>query len=239
MTSIKSNHVILSIIFLCITHLPSFGHALFITTAPTGEIGRSQPVEIFYAEAEEMVKEKTNDWWANVAEFKLWLFAPDGSKKLLETTDHDNHFAANFTPTMTGKYLLAISHAVDKIVGETQYIFNASALVQVGSENKNTDWDWDKPWLALPSPNELLINQTLIGQWQVNDSISQPLESTIIAPVGWMKTIPCSKGKFHFNPIWTGDYFIESIVTTEKDPDSNTPKLIDICTATIHVRSQD
>ncbi|WP_434037515.1 hypothetical protein [Formosa sp. 4Alg 33] len=126
-----------TLLFFCVYTTNMFAHALFIETKDKGELGKPQNITIFYAEPEDLKKERIEDWWSDTKEFTLWLTLPNGMQEKLDVrSGHDYYYTAFFTPLIQGHYYVSIHHTVSTIIKNTQYKFNTSVKVTVGEQNK-------------------------------------------------------------------------------------------------------
>lgn len=139
----------LAIILLALSGSTAMAHALFIETASQAQVDQFHPVRIIYSEPDGSELEPVEKWYSNVASFKLYLIAPDGSRSLLETTPSGSHFSAGFTPKTEGIYRLEISHTAEKPGNGTVYQFNALAQVQAGAALTQAPLSGNMPELTL------------------------------------------------------------------------------------------
>ncbi|HEA30985.1 MAG TPA: DUF4198 domain-containing protein [Leeuwenhoekiella sp.] len=215
----------------------SSAHALFIKTETKGTKDQSHKVTIFYAEPAEGKKEQLKDWWSNTKDFSLWLIQPDGTKKQLEVTPNNNHFAAAFTPSTEGAYHLAIYHDVAQTFDATQYQFNASATIHVGNVpahagNKSAEG----LFLRTNAANKNKVNAPL--EFTIIDAGKPVAEVpvTFFAPNGWTKTITTNaQGKVAFTPLWDGNYLIETYKVDEVENQAEFNKKHRIVTTVLKV----
>lgn len=197
-------------------------HALWIETASTGNLNTTHKVMVYYAEPGDK-HEQISDWWSNTAEFELWLLAPNGKKTKLQLQKGVKEFTANFVPKENGEHKLYIHHVVAQLAGKTQYEFNASALVTVGSSaTKGTEIADDSAnllYLKDISQNKGDIDLLLTGGNQAVKEASL----TVFAPNGWKKEVATNdQGQATVSVRWSGQYLLEgSVIEKEKGKDYN------------------
>ena len=208
-------------------------HALFIETNSNGTLGYTQKITVFYAEPNDLKKERVEDWWSNTKEFTLWLTLPDGSKKKLTVSEHDDHFTSVFTPLVAGNYYVSIHHTVPTITGKTQYQFNASSKVTVGKQKEELASEQLKLGKELFMFKSVSNNKKELSIMLLYDGEALPNASvTIFAPSGWERTIETNeKGIVNFKPEWKGKYLFEAIKKEEVSGKGYSGKLKIITTA--------
>ena len=102
----------------------AFAHYLWIETAATGKQNQKQEVRVYFGEyAYGVIEEVNGDAFKGVSDFKLWLVDPSGKKIQLNTAAKDDHFAAAFTPTKQGAYLVFVENRTIDVLDYTEYDF--------------------------------------------------------------------------------------------------------------------
>ena len=212
------NRLVLFVVFL-VGGQGLFAHALWIETSTQGEMNKKHEVTIFYAEPNDK-HEIITDWWSDTASFTLWLTLPNGKREQLTLQKGEDHFKSSFIPKVPGVYKLAINHNVAQLAGDTQYQFNASASVVVGTSKMKPDFTTNS------AENGLFIQYKIQNNGGENPEVSilildgeQPVaknEVTVIAPSGWKKTLVTNdNGIATFDAEWRGDYIFEGFKTEE------------------------
>lgn len=190
-----------------------FAHAMYIETAASGKKGVAQDVKVFYGEPADGAPEKLADWWSDTKEFTLWAWSPSGEKTQLQVTAKDDHFVASFTPSADGVYTLTISHTVAQIAGNTQYQFNAAALVAVGKSEEGNQLLANKSELGVfVNAKDLLKKGKSISlSSQFKSAATEGVAVTVFSPAGWSKEVKTgAEGKASFTPEWSGRYILEA-----------------------------
>lgn len=202
--------------FVFITSLGLDAHALFLETATQGQAGKGHHVTIYYAEPDGE-RELVKDWWADVSAFELWLHLPDGTTHQLEVIPDLDHFTATFIPDDPGMYHLSISHTVNQIAGKTQYVFNASAHVQVGKTRTKSDWNLPIDQVVeIDHDARLKSKRDVSLHYQIQEKPAVNATLSVFSPAGWSKVVKTnSEGSASFIPEWKGTYWIEAIHKSE------------------------
>jgi len=215
----KSNRkkTILSALLLLVTLGWSHAHALYIDTQTTGKAGEEQEVKIYYSEFADGTVEKVADWYSDVKDFQLWLIHPDGKKTALETTAHEDHFTAHFTPESKGTYRLEISHTAEDPGENTAYQFNTFAQVYVGKQASELPLTADGPELyLLEKPQPKKNTKTFVTYFR-----GQPtggVTATLFLPSGETKEVVSNgDGLVEVELPEKGTYFIEATTYHENE----------------------
>ena len=87
-------------------------HTMWIDTPFEGHIGQPQTVRIFFGEFSLRMISSADRWFSDIANCRLTLLAPDGTRIPLEKAPSDSCYTASFTPTTDGWYLLYFEHTV-------------------------------------------------------------------------------------------------------------------------------
>lgn len=194
-------------------------HALYIDTKTTGKAGKEQEVKIYYSEFADGTVEKVADWYSDVKDFQLWLIHPDGKKTTLETTAHEDHFTAHFTPQSKGTYRLEISHTAEDPGENTAYQFNTFAHVYVGKQAVELPLTADGPELYLlekPQAKKNANAKTFVTYFK-----GQPkggVTATLFLPSGETKEVVSNAdGLVEVELPENGTYFIEATTYHENE----------------------
>lgn len=112
-------------------------HALWVETAPIGELGTLQTVKVYFAEVGDKWEPVTGKEWSLVKGFDLLIQSPSGKLSPLETTARDIFYEASFTPQEVGVYQVVLKNTSIKTLhfpNTPPFIpyFYATAKVQVG-----------------------------------------------------------------------------------------------------------
>ena len=115
---------ILGLFILLLLAKPALAHYLWIETAATGKQNQKQEVRVYFGEyTYGVIEEVAGDAFKGVSDFKLWLVDPSGKKMQLNTTAKEDHFAAAFTPTKPGAYLVYLENRNIDVLDYTEYDF--------------------------------------------------------------------------------------------------------------------
>ena len=115
---------ILGLFILLLLAKPAFAHYLWIETAATGKQNQKQEVRVYFGEyTYGVIEEVAGDAFKGVSDFKLWLVDPSGKKMQLNTTAKKDHYAAAFTPTKPGAYLVYLENRNIDVLDYTEYDF--------------------------------------------------------------------------------------------------------------------
>lgn len=203
----------------------SHAHALYIDTPVNGKLSAKQEVKIYYSEFEDRTVEKVSDWYSDVAQFKLWLIAPDGNRKELATTSLEDHFLAEFVPNQEGIYRLEINHTAEDPGDGTAYQFNAFAQVLVGSADQLAPPSPKSQALSLVEEGASLKNtKTKTFKVYLNGQPKGNVKTTIFLPSGDVKEVESNaKGELKIETNENGRYYLEATLF-RKDQAGKTKK---------------
>ncbi|SHI53884.1 hypothetical protein SAMN04487911_10324 [Arenibacter nanhaiticus] len=205
-----------------------FAHALWIQTKAQAEVNKEHEITIFYAEPNDE-REIIVNWWSDTSNFTLWLTLPNGTRKQLDVKKDEDSFSSSFTPLVIGDYKLSISHNVAQLVGDTQYQFNASASVKVGTlkspSSFDTNFTKDELFIDYKIAKKGKQSEVSIFVHDGNEPIAKN-KVTVFAPNGWQKAIETNEhGMSTFDAKWPGVYFLEGFKTEEVSNNDITKKI--------------
>src|SRR5690606_2888900 len=213
------NAIILSALMLLVNLGWSHAHALYIDTDTQGKLGKEQEVKIYYSEFADGTVEKVADWYSDVKDFQLWLIHPDGKQTALETTAHEDHFTAHFTPQSKGSYRLEISHTAEDPGEETAYQFNTFAHVYVGKKPSELPLTVDGPDLYLlekPQAKENAQTRTFVAYFKGKPTAG--VTATLFLPSGEShEVVSDAKGLVNVELPAKGTYFMEATTYHENE----------------------
>ncbi|WP_169306800.1 DUF4198 domain-containing protein [Pedobacter polaris] len=187
-------------------------HALWLETASTGAKGQAQEVKAFFGEYTTSDISATKKWFSNLKDFNLVLTAPDGTKTTLKTTADSLFYKASFTPNQDGTYLLSVVHVVKDLYQNAKLQYYAFASVTIGTnKNLNNAFPAEASLTIRPSKLVLHTNESASHQLVFNKAPLAKERITIISPDQKKLEVETDKdGRFNFNPIQKGGYFLEA-----------------------------
>ncbi len=202
----------------------SFAHALYIDTKAKANLGETHQVDVYYCEFADLTKEKVADWYSDVAQFKLWLIQPDGTRSQLKTAPKDDHLSAHFTPTSQGVYRLEIEHTAADVADGTAYQFNAFAQVVVENSTPSAAVETSAPDLTLVQLPSSFNNSTKQFKVFFKGNPKAGIAATLFLPSGKTKTLKSdAKGIISFTSSEKGLHFVEA-TTFHKNEAGKTTK---------------
>ncbi|MFZ4861703.1 DUF4198 domain-containing protein [Sphingobacterium sp. Mn56C] len=205
----KRIHIMLLLLLQCVAAGSASAHAVWLETTATGVKGKAQLVKVFYGEYEEGELEKTNDWYADLAQLELQLIQPDQSTVKVPLKDMGTHLEGFFTPQETGTYLLFTQHIARDLYEKSRYQFNAFVGVQVGTK-VNTLAPLDIYGLQITGSSAVKEGQELHVSLLKNTYPCANQEVTIMAPDGWVKKMQTdAEGNLSFTAKNKGTYVLE------------------------------
>lgn len=191
-------------------------HYMWLETSNTGTLGKKHGIKVYFGEYTYGVLEETaGDAYQKVANFELWVIAPDGTKLTLSPTAGTDHYAAYFTPSTEGVYTVVLNNNGIGVIDYTQYDFgifkphyHSTAKVLVGDADANTKTD---------NPLGLVIKEIVPKAGKVTFQIyykGEPLkkqEVKIFVSDLWSKTLHTDeKGQISFSLPWKTTYTMET-----------------------------
>lgn len=123
---------LLSLLLLVTAAHHATAHTMWIDTPFDGQVGRPQTVRIFFGEFSLRMISPADRWFSDIADCRLTLLAPDGSRTVLEKAPTDSCYTATFTPTADGWYLLYFEHTVRDLYEGMHITYGAQSWVRVG-----------------------------------------------------------------------------------------------------------
>ncbi len=188
-----------------------FAHSLWIETESTGRIGRLHTAKVYFGEYGQSVRDSLHKWRGDLSDCSLWLIKPDGTKERLEVSKKKYFVQADFTPQLSGTYILMVCHTINKISNGIQFEFLASAHIVVGKKATRDDAVATNALQIFPvHKEELRINKPILLKVLVNGSIKAGSTVQIFSPLGWKEElITAADGTVNFTPLWPGKYVTE------------------------------
>lgn len=220
--------IILFLFLFLFSFAPLSAHNIWIETSATGEVGKTQHVQVYYGEYSYNYYEKVEENFQDVADFTIWVIAPNGEQTPLPTTAGETRFSAEFTPNQSGVYTILLSSTQADVVDWTAYDlgilkphFYASSTVVVGGEQQS-----GVESQTLTEINPLVIydgsHKAYSSTSNVNLSVffkGEPVaEQELIITVAdqWSKTITTDEnGVAEFTLPWEGQYIVETVYTEQ------------------------
>lgn len=202
---------------------PGFSHYMWLETSNTGMLGKKHEVKVYFGEYTYRVFEETSsDAYKKMANFKLWVIAPDGAKTALKPTGAKDHYTAYFVPEKEGAYTLVLNNNEIEVIDYTQYDFgifkthyHSTAKVLVGNENADTKVD---NALGLAIKEIATEDKKVTLQIFYKEGPLKEQEVKIFVADLWSKTLQTDdKGKITFALPWKTTYTVETTFS-EKVP---------------------
>ncbi|WP_316832547.1 DUF4198 domain-containing protein [Pedobacter aquatilis] len=208
----------LILFFLAFSVTSTFAHALWIETSSTGKKGQAQEVKVFFGEYEANEPDSAKKWFSNLKEFKLVLTAPNGSTKVLATTQDVHFYKTTFTPDQDGTYKLSVVHEVADIYEKGKLQYYAFADVAVGKAKINAAYPAEAALTIRPEKNVLKVGESAKHQVIYNKAPYAKQKLTVVNTERKpQETETDAEGKFVFKPEQKGSYFFEAF-TEDKTP---------------------
>ncbi|WP_343523533.1 DUF4198 domain-containing protein [Pedobacter sp.] len=198
-------------LFLAFSISNVFAHALWIETQATGKKGQTQDVKVFFGEYESNVPDTAAKWFSNLKDFKLVLTAPNGTTTILTTSPDVLFYKARFTPDQDGTYKLSVVHEVATVYEKAKIEYYAFADVAVGTLKINKVFPADAALTIRPDKHALKAGETAVHEVIYNKTPFANQKLTLVGPD--KKGQPAetdANGKFTFNPVAKGNYFLEA-----------------------------
>ncbi|WP_422348788.1 DUF4198 domain-containing protein [Flagellimonas sp.] len=212
---------ITTLVLTLLTASPIFAHYLWIETAGTAQLGKPHEIKVFFGEYTYGVLEQVEgENFPKVANFELWLIAPDGTKLPMKTAPKDDHYSSLFTPTLEGTYTVVLTNNEIDVIDYTQYDFgifkthyHATSKIQVGTSSAST---------VSPNVGGLAINQLESSNGEIRMQVfykKKPLpknEFKIYMSDVWSKTLETDEnGMVSFTLPWKTKYTMETTYKEE------------------------
>ena len=207
-----------------LTAASGFAHYMWLETPGTGRLGHQHQVKVHFGEyTYGVLEEPAGDAYKKVADFRLWIIAPDGTKTALNPSEAVDYYAAYFTPSMEGTYTVVLNNNNIDVIDYTQYDFgifkthyHSTAKVHIG----------DRPsyGTAVENPQGLVIKQLGSPGEDIRLQVlykGKPLvknEFKVFVSNRWSKTLETdNEGMVRFSLPWKTTYTMETTFS-EKVP---------------------
>jgi hypothetical protein len=212
---------ILIIPLFLLTSLTTYAHYLWLETDAIAELGRVHEIRVHFGEYTYGVIETVQgEAFPAVAQFELWLIAPDGTKTLLVTEAREDFYMARFTPEQPGTYTAALNNNEIEVIDYTQYDFgifkthyHATARILAGKEEEASVAD---------NPQGIVIKQLVSANEETRLQVlykGKPLpenELKVYVADLWSKTLETdADGIVTFGLPWDTKYIVESTIKEE------------------------
>lgn len=219
---------------------PSQAHFVWIEAPTVGKTGEEIPVNVFFGEYHEGVREKRGGRLDNRKGLELQAISPSGKQSgPLTWNEEENRFSGKLKLTEPGIYDLVGTDAKSLVVDYTKYgigvvrpMFYARTRIlsfQDGLVSKNVRKPEPRMGLDIlpvtrhldhmngkfgPAPKEEMVYQIYFN----GKPLTQKADILIYAPNGWMwEGKADSEGTGRFSPLWPGTYVID-VVFKEQVP---------------------
>lgn len=208
-------------LFFFLAAISSNAHYLWIETNGSGASGEKHEVRVHFGEYTYGVIEKVEgEAFPSVANFTLWVIAPDGSKTALQTEAKEDHHLAHFTPNKGGVYTVVLNNNEIDVIDYTQYDFgifkthyHSTAKVQVGKSDGDTQ---------TANPNGIVVKQLENDGEEIKLQVlykGEPLpnnELKVYVADLWSKTLYTDEhGQVSFKLPWETKYIVETTLKEE------------------------
>ncbi len=212
---------IIAFIITTLTACPAFAHYLWIETSASGELGNRQEVKVYFGEYTYGVLEKVDgEGFPKVANFDLWLVAPDGKKENLKVKQKKDHYVAYFTPSQEGTFTVILNNNEIEVIDYTQYDFgifkthyHSTAKVLIGNNKTNTTAQNEKGLAIMQLPSE--TDQVKLQIWYQGKPLPKQ-EVKIFQADLWEKSLTTDEnGMISFSLPWDTKYIVETTLKEE------------------------
>ncbi|MEM8509607.1 MAG: DUF4198 domain-containing protein [Bacteroidota bacterium] len=207
---------VITLIIALFIAIPGFAHYMWLEISTTGSLEVKHEVKVYFGEYTYGILEKTSgDAYKKVANFKLWVIAPDGTKMRLKPMAGTDHYTAYFTPEQEGVYTVILNNNEIEVIDYTQYDFgifkthyHATSKVSVEQGSTGT---------ATLNPEGLVVKQLANEDNRIKLQVlfkGQPLkehEFKVFVADHWSKTLYTDEnGEVVFSLPWTTKYIVEA-----------------------------
>lgn len=196
----------------------SDAHALWIESAPYGNLNQSHEVRVYYGEYATNEKDPVEKWYSDVKDFTLLLYAPGKEAVHVQLTNKGDHFSGSFQPTVQGTYFLSIVKAPKDLGGKTKYEFSSLMPVVVGKSSR-LDYSPVKNPLQVELLNTTSAKKGASLQAKVTSSgqAVPAAKVSVFSSTGWGKEfVADANGIITFDALWSGAYVLEASTFEEK-----------------------
>lgn len=213
--------LIATLLLITLPVLSASAHYLWIETNGNAKSGQRHEVRVHFGEYTYGVIEKVEgEAFPSVANFALWVIAPDGTKTELRTEAKEDHYLAYFTPSKNGVYTVTLNNNEIDVIDYTQYDFgifkthyHSTAKVQVGKTDGDTQ---------TANPNGIVVKQLANDGNEIKLQVfykGEPLaknELKIYVADLWSKTLYTDdNGQVSFAKPWDTKYIVETTIKEE------------------------
>ncbi|MHA7865029.1 DUF4198 domain-containing protein [Flagellimonas marinaquae] len=212
--------LIVTILFIAFPLLSASAHYLWIETNDSGTKGQAQEVRVHYGEYTYGVIEKVEgEAFPAVANFTLWVIAPNGTRIELVTKAMEDHYLASFIPSQNGVYTVALNNNEIDVIDYTQYDFgifkthyHSTAKVRVGADGET----------QVANPEGIVVKEleqdgeeTKLQVWYKGQPLANNELKVYVADL-WSKTLYTDdNGEVSFALPWETKYIVETTTKEE------------------------
>ncbi len=166
-------------------------HTMWIDTPFEGQTGRQQTVRIFFGEFSLRMISPADRWFSDIADCRLTLLAPDGTRTVLQKTPADSCYTASFTPTTDGWYLLFFEHTVRDLYEGMRITYQAQSWVRVGHPDgpPTTASPFSHGRLFLPPSTPFRLDTPAIVTLTEAGKLATSRRITLTTDNGWRKNL--------------------------------------------------
>lgn len=201
---------------LSLASLNTFAHAIWIETDGKGTKGKAQAVKVFFGQFSDGKPDSTAKWFSNIRDIQLFVTAPDGTRTPLALKQQTDHYTAEFTPWLTGVYLLSISHTVAALYREGMLEYYATASVAVDTKGYG-DLSKATALAIAPLTNDPKKNTDLSANVFFNQATVPGVKVILDSRSNWTKTENSDAGgSVTYTPPASGRYMLEAIHYEDK-----------------------
>jgi uncharacterized GH25 family protein len=210
-------------------YMISSSHFIWLETPALAEVGRDHPVNLFYGEYADQLKEEAGKRLEEVNGLRAFYLDAQGKQIELKADKVTKGYTSSFRPASPGLHQMLAVNDVKEVVDFSKYdigivkpVYYSRAFIYAKDRNSNSAPSYEsvKPLhdldiLPLTNPaesNTFRLNEKVkLGVFFKKAGLTKA-KINVFAPNGWMKEIDCNeKGEAECLPAWEGLYVIECI----------------------------
>ncbi|MEX0312822.1 MAG: DUF4198 domain-containing protein, partial [Allomuricauda sp.] len=210
------------LVLICLINITSLhAHYLWLETNDSGTIGKRHEIKVFFGEYTHGVIEKVaGENFPAVAEFDLWVIAPNGTKIPLHPIAKENFYSVKFIPTESCVHTVVLNNDNIDVIDYTKYDFcvfkthyHSTAKIQIGDINDSTLAQNEKGLALMQLPSNRKNAKFQI--WYQGKPFPQQEVKIFLADL-WEKNLTTDEnGIISFNLPWNTKYILETTTKEE------------------------
>lgn len=205
-----------SIIVLFCLAITAQAHTVWLETNTSGKLNKQHEVKIFFGELESPTF--SEKWFSDIKEIQVNVTYPSGKVESLQKTKRESHYAAFFTPTEKGTYIISVAHLVKDVFKEMKITYQSVAFVNVDSKEKKELKLGNQPVQLLAENSNIKVGTKHKIKILKEGVAAEKERVNISFENGWEQPFRSNnKGEVSFVLPWKGKYIVSYSFSKKED----------------------